>query len=143
MPVDISGEHLVAAARQLAADYPLFPILPVIADYTRSFELPLSGPLAAAKRVVFFPGSTIGNLDRAEAGTFLRRMTTLVRRGGGVIVGVDLKKDKARLEAAYDDPGGVTAAFNMNLPVRMNGNMGACFVPGSFPTRPAPTAHEG
>src|SRR3546814_1561117 len=96
MPVDISGEHLVAAARQLAADYPRFPIVPVIADYTRSFELPLSGPLAAAKRVVFFPGSTIGNLDRAEAGTFLRRMTTLVRRGGGVIVGVDLKKDKAR-----------------------------------------------
>src|SRR3546814_4977843 len=99
MPVDISGEHLVAAARQLAADYPLFPILPVIADYTRSFELPLSGPLAAAKRVVFFPGSTIGNLDRAEAGTFLRRMTTLVRRGGGVIVGVRSEEHTSELQS--------------------------------------------
>src|SRR3546814_19400047 len=108
MPVDISGEHLVAAARQLAADYPLFPILPVIADYTRSFELPLSGPLAAAKRVVFFPGSTIGNLDRAEAGTFLRRMATPVRRGGAVFVGFDLKKDRARLEAASTERAGVT-----------------------------------
>jgi len=127
MPADISGEHLVAAASHLAADYPAIPIIPVIADYTRGFDLPLPAGAEGAKRVVFFPGSTIGNFDRGEAATFLKRMAELVGSGGGVIVGADLKKDPAVLVAAYDDSRGVTAAFNKNLLVRMNAELGADF----------------
>jgi dimethylhistidine N-methyltransferase len=127
MPADISGEHLVAAAGQLALDYPHIPIIPVIADYTRGFDLPLPAGAETAKRVVFFPGSTIGNFDRSEAAVFLRRMADLVGSGGGVIVGADLKKDPAVLVAAYDDAKGVTAAFNKNLLVRMNAELAADF----------------
>lgn len=127
MPADISGEHLVAAASQLAADYPNIPIVPVVADYTRGFDLPLPAGAEGAKRVVFFPGSTIGNFDRSEAATFLKRMAELVGSGGGVIVGADLKKDPDVLVAAYDDSKGVTAAFNKNLLVRMNAELGADF----------------
>ena len=127
MPTDISGEHLVAAAGQLAADYPHIQIIPVIADYTRGVDLPLPAGAETAKRVVFFPGSTIGNFDRGEAAVFLRRMAELVGSGGGVIVGADLKKDPTVLVAAYDDAKGVTAAFNKNLLVRMNAELDANF----------------
>lgn len=127
MPTDISGEHLVAAAAQLAADYPHIPIVPVVADYTRGFDLPLPAGAEGAKRVAFFPGSTIGNFDRTEAAAFLKRMAAVVGKGGAVIVGADLKKDPDILVAAYDDAKGVTAAFNKNLLVRMNNELGADF----------------
>ena len=143
VPVDISGEHLLAAAGQLSADYPSLPILPVVADYMRPFDLKLPTDLSGAKRVVFFPGSTIGNLDRPDAQGFLQRMAQLVGRGGGAIVGVDLKKDRARLEAAYDDDRGVTAAFNMNLLVRMNAELGADFDLAGFRHRALWNADEG
>ncbi|MFN4088449.1 MAG: L-histidine N(alpha)-methyltransferase [Alphaproteobacteria bacterium] len=146
LPVDISGEHLVAAARHLAADYPDVPIVPVVADYTRPFDLPLTGRAASARRLVFFPGSTIGNLDRTEAGVFLRRMAGMAGMAGGggiVVVGVDLKKDQARLEAAYDDASGVTADFNMNLLRRMNAELGADFDLATFRHRALWNADQG
>ena len=124
VPVDVSGEHLDAAARQLARDYPKLPIAPVTADFTGDFPLPA---LPAARRVVYFPGSTLGNFEPAEADALLRRTAALVGPGGGLLLGVDLRKDVAVLQRAYDDNLGVTAAFNLNLLTRMNRELDADF----------------
>ena len=132
IPIDIAGEHLAGAARALAADYPGLKILPVAGDYTRRLELPLEGPLSRGKRMVFFPGSTIGNFTPDEADAFLRQTRELVGTRGEMLVGVDLKKDPAILNAAYNDAQGVTAAFNLNLLHRMNRELGADFDPVGF-----------
>lgn len=124
VPVDVSGEHLRAAAKQLAAEYPTLDVRPVVADFTRSFALP---PIPAARRVVYFPGSTLGNFDPHEADALLRSVARLVGPGGGLLLGVDLRKDVAVLEAAYNDTDGVTAAFNLNLLARINRELGADF----------------
>ena len=115
VPVDISESHLRAAAGALARDYPALKVVPVHADYTRDFAPP---PLDGARPVAFFPGSTIGNFSRDEAAAFLRQTATSLGAGAGLLIGVDLKKDAAILHAAYNDPEGVTAAFNLNLLVR-------------------------
>jgi dimethylhistidine N-methyltransferase len=118
LPIDLSGEHLERAAARLHTHYPHVAVQPVIADYTQSFELPAPLP-GTGRRVGFFPGSTIGNLEPAEMLQFLQRAAELLR-GGGLLVGVDLVKDPARLHAAYNDRDGVTAAFNLNLLRRIN-----------------------
>ncbi len=132
MPIDISGEHLREAAARLALDYPGLDVVPVTADYTRRFALPLNGARATAKRVVFFPGSTIGNFAPEEARVFLRRTADLLGSGGALIVGVDLKKDPRVLHAAYNDARGVTAAFNLNLLERINHELGGGFDLSAF-----------
>lgn len=129
VPVDVSGEHLRGAANELAADYPTLAVHPVVADFTRPFELP---PVPASRRVVYFPGSTIGNFDPAEADELLARVARLVGPGGGLLLGIDLRKDPAVLEPAYNDARGVTAAFNRNLLVRINRELGADFDPLAF-----------
>src|SRR5690606_18717755 len=109
----------------LAAEYPGLEVAPVCADYMSPFRLPAAA-LAAPKRVGFFPGSTIGNLRPEEAVAFLGHAARLLgRRGGELIVGVDLKKDPALLHAAYNDAAGVTAQFSLNLLERMNRELGA------------------
>lgn len=113
VPVDISREHMVAMARELARDFPGLAIYPTCADFTDSFALP--PPVAGLTKVGFFPGSSIGNFSPADAVRFLTRMTKTLGTGAKLIIGVDLKKDTALLEAAYDDAAGVTAAFNLNL----------------------------
>jgi L-histidine N-alpha-methyltransferase len=119
VPVDISREHLRDAATSLAEDFPALPVVAVCADYTRAFPLPpLPGP--SGKRVGFFPGSTIGNFEPDAAVDFLANYARILGPGGEMVIGVDLKKDPAILEAAYDDRAGVTAAFNLNLIVRIN-----------------------
>ena len=130
IPVDISGEHLHEAVRGLAADYPHLAIRPVVADYTRPFRLPAPLP-GARRRIGFFPGSTIGNFTPEEAIGFLGIAADMLR-GGGLLVGVDLVKDPAILHAAYNDAEGVTAAFNKNVLVRANRELGADFAVERF-----------
>ncbi|MGF1551622.1 MAG: L-histidine N(alpha)-methyltransferase [Paracoccaceae bacterium] len=110
VPLDIAAEHLRAAARRLAAAYPGLAVTPVVADFTEDLALPPAG----APRLIFFPGSTIGNLDAEEAGALLARFRA-VEGVAAALIGVDLVKDVAVLERAYDDGEGVTAAFDLNL----------------------------
>jgi dimethylhistidine N-methyltransferase len=126
VPVDISREPLLAATEALGARFPRLPVRPVLADFTSPFTLPL-GDLPCARRVAFFPGSTIGNLDPPEAVALLRRMARDAGPGGRLVIGVDLPKEEAALVAAYDDAAGVTAAFDLNLLARMNRELGGEF----------------
>lgn len=126
VPVDISVEHLAGAVARLRADYPGLEVLPLAADFTRPLGLPGRGGAPAARRVGFFPGSSIGNFTPAEAEAFLRTTAPLLA-GGGLLIGVDLVKDPAVLHAAYNDAEGVTAAFNLNLLARANRELGADF----------------
>jgi L-histidine N-alpha-methyltransferase len=127
VPVDISSEHLRRAAEAVARDHPTIPVTAICADYTVEFELPPALRDGYRKRVAFFPGSTIGNLLPDDAVTLLRRCGRLVGSGGDMLVGVDLKKAKPILDAAYNDSRGVTAEFNLNLLTRINRELGADF----------------
>ena len=131
VPIEISREALLASARGLCRSFPDLPILPVCADYGQSFTLPTPGSPGdrPARRVVYFPGSTIGNLDAPAARALFRRMRELAADGGGLLLGVDLVKSPDVLIPAYDDPEGVTAAFNLNLLRRINREAGADFDP--------------
>jgi dimethylhistidine N-methyltransferase len=125
MPVDISRDALDLAVARLAREFPGLRIAPVIGDFTRPLDLP---PLPGrSRRVVFFPGSTIGNLTPQEAQAFLRMTRGQVGPRGAMLVGVDLKKDANVLHAAYNDSRGVTAGFNLNLLARINRELGGDF----------------
>jgi dimethylhistidine N-methyltransferase len=126
VPIDISRTHLLQAATALASEYPELEILPVCADYAQPIRLPASG-LEPWRNVIFFPGSTIGNFEPAEAITFLRHVATWCQPGDRMIIGADLEKSRALLERAYNDTRGLTAAFNLNLLVRANREVGANF----------------
>jgi len=132
VPIDISREALQAASAALAADYPALVVAPVCADWSEPFALPAGVTDGARRRIVFFPGSTVGNLHPPAAARLLREARRLVGRGGGLLVGVDTPKDRAVLEAAYDDPQGVTSAFNRNLLVRINRELGGTLDLASF-----------
>lgn len=131
-PVDISRGHLLDSAASLASDFPDLRIAPVCADYTNRFALPQLPGSRPRRLAGFFPGSTIGNFTPSEAASFLRRTCQLLGRGSMMIVGVDLVKDAAVLEAAYDDASGVTAAFNLNLLARINRELDADFDLAAF-----------
>ena len=119
VPVDISRDHLFEAAANLAEDFPALPVVALCADYTRPFVLPPL-PDGGGKNVGFFPGSTIGNFEPKAAEAFLLNCARLLGSGGEMLVGVDLKKEKGVLDAAYNDGSGVTALFNLNLLHRIN-----------------------
>jgi len=123
LPLDISGAHLRAAAAGIARDYPHIRVRATCVDYTRQFPLPPMAP--GLHRVAFYPGSSIGNFEPGQVLELLGWIADMVGVGGRLLVGVDLKKDVARLNAAYNDPEGVTAAFNLNLLVRMRRELGA------------------
>lgn len=130
-PIDISREQLIQASQQLASDYPGLEVLPVCADYTTNFELPV--PREYCRRtMVYFPGSTISNFDPIPAVQFLEHIAGTCGAGGGLLIGVDLKKDPVVLHRAYNDSQGVTAAFNLNLLERINRELGADFRLDSF-----------
>lgn len=125
VPMDISRDHLHAAAQELAAEFPWLEVHAAHADFTQQMELPPGAP--EGPRVAFFPGSSIGNFDPEAAVGFIAAVAELVGPGGFLLIGVDLRKDKAVLDAAYDDAGGATAAFNLNLLERMNRELDADF----------------
>jgi dimethylhistidine N-methyltransferase len=126
VPVDISREHLQRTADRLSVAYPHVEVLPVCADFTKAFELPVSCS-TPTHSAVYFPGSTIGNFPPDDARELLARIAPLCGTGGGLLIGIDLKKDVSILEAAYNDRQGVTADFNLNLLRRINRELGANF----------------
>ncbi len=131
VPIDISHDALAGAAERLAARFPHLPVRPVLADFTGPVEIPAQG-LRARRRLAFFPGSTIGNLDPPAATAFLRTLAVDAGEGGALLVGVDHPKDEDVLLRAYDDAAGVTAAFDLNLLARMNRELDADFDLSSF-----------
>lgn len=128
--IDISRDHLLDAATTLAEDYPRLQVAGVCADFTRPVALPAVA--RRRRRVGFFPGSTIGNFEPHEAADFLRTVAGDLGRGGGLLIGVDLVKDAAVLERAYNDADGVTAGFNLNLLSRINRELCGSFEPRYF-----------
>jgi dimethylhistidine N-methyltransferase len=131
VPVDIAEPQLRATAAALGADFPWLNVSGIVADFAAPLALP-DFVVPARRRVVYFPGSTIGNFTPDEALAFMQRCRALLGSGGILLVGVDLKKDKRILDAAYDDAQGVTAAFNLNLLERINRELGGDFVVKRF-----------
>jgi L-histidine N-alpha-methyltransferase len=131
VPVDISPESLREAEAAVRGRFPRLAVHPVVADFTATVRLPLED-IPCARRVAFFPGSTIGNFDPPEAVALLGRMARDAGPGGGLLVGVDAPKDAGTLVRAYDDARGVTAAFDLNLLARMNRELGGGFRLSAF-----------
>ena len=134
VPIDISGEHLLRSAEAVALDYPRLRVEPVVADFTQPVDLP-SSIADSIRRIVYFPGSTIGNLVPTEAETLLRGIVDLVGPEGGALISVDLEKPHEVIEAAYNDAAGVTAEFNLNMLRRMNRELDADFDIAAFEHR--------
>ncbi len=126
IPIDISNEQLQKSTARFRQMFPGLEILPIAADYLEPFELPLPRKLSS-RSIVYFPGSTIGNFEPDAATEFLRRLVDLCGEDGGLLIGVDLQKDRRIIEAAYNDSHGITAEFNLNLLVRANRELGADF----------------
>lgn len=142
LPIDISREHLLQSAERIARAHTSLRVLPVCADYTR--DIPgLAAYAHRQKTVVYFPGSTIGNFEPDQAGGFLKRVAAVVGPGGGLLIGVDLRKNPARLVAAYDDDRGVTAAFNLNMLRHINARLGPVFDLEAFRHRAVWNADAG
>jgi dimethylhistidine N-methyltransferase len=135
VPVDISREQLLATTRRLRDDFPSLQVQPVCADFTEAFALPTAALHGEARRIVYFPGSTLGNFARPAAIDLLRRMRVLAGTRGAVLLGVDRVKDAAVLERAYNDAAGLTAAFNLNALHHLNRELGADFDPTAFAHR--------
>jgi dimethylhistidine N-methyltransferase len=132
VPIDIAREQLRETAAAFASEFAGLAVHAVCADYSRPLALPQLAALKARRRVIYFPGSTIGNFTVAEAAAFLANALALAGPGGAMLVGVDLKKDAARLNAAYNDAAGVTAEFNLNLLRRINCELDADFDLSAF-----------
>lgn len=131
-PLDISGDYLQQAAGELAREFPWLPVHAVCVDFSAG-PLALPGlPSQREGRAVFFPGSSIGNFEPEDAVDFLGHLAEMLGPGGSLLIGVDLKKDEDVLHAAYNDAGGITAAFNRNLLARMNRELGADFALEEF-----------
>ena len=122
VPIDISGDYLRESAAAVDARFPKVAVHPVEADFTRPFDLP--GQIAGLPRIGFFPGSTIGNFIPESATNLLRHFRNVLGTGAKLLIGMDRVKPVERLIAAYDDPEGVTAEFNLNLLRRINRELG-------------------
>ncbi len=134
VPVEISPEPLRLSVQRMAERFPELPMQPLCADFSRPLRLPIP-PRAPRRTVVYFPGSTIGNFDARTAIQLLRKMRGEMGDAGGILVGADLKKDVPRLEAAYNDRAGVTAAFTLNMLTRINRETGSDFELSKFAHR--------
>lgn len=129
VPVDISAEFLEGVAERLRRDYPELTIAPLVADMSQPIPLPAGLPRPTVFALL---GGTIGNFGPPEAAALLARSASRMREGDRFLLGADLHKDSAVLEAAYNDPGGVTASFNLNVLSVLNRELGADFDPGAF-----------
>jgi L-histidine N-alpha-methyltransferase len=126
VPVDISEDHLLESALQVREEFPDIDVLPVVADFTQPFQLP-SPKVMPIRNIVYFPGSTIGNFTNDAAQELLQVMHQEAGAGGALLIGVDLQKDPAIIERAYNDSAGVTAEFNRNMLRHLNREFGADF----------------
>jgi L-histidine N-alpha-methyltransferase len=141
-PIDISRSALTASAGRLDREFGDVEVLPVLADFTRPVPLPPpSRPAASA--LVFFPGSTLGNFTRDESVRLLAAMRATMGEGGAALLGLDLEKDPAIIEAAYNDAAGITAQFTLNLLRRLNRDVGSDFDLEAFAHRARYVAAEG
>lgn len=131
VPVEISRDHLMSAAQDIQDAYPALEVLPVCADLTQPYDIPPS-ERPASRRLVYFPGSTIGNFEPPLALDVLKIMRDVAQDTGGLLIGVDLRKDRTTLEAAYNDSAGVTAQFNLNILRHINRALGANFELANF-----------
>ena len=131
LPIDISREHLENSVRDLARGFPALRFVPVHADFTAPFSLPDTGD-PKARRVVYFPGSTVGNFSPKAALGLLTQISDLVGPGGGLLIGFDLDKDESIVWPAYNDRQGTSAAFNLNLLARINRELAADFDLSAF-----------
>lgn len=131
VPVEISGEYAVEQADELARDYPGLSVMPVVADFTKPFELP-EHPVMPERNLVFFPGSTIGNFTLQEARRLLEVMRVEAKPGGALLIGVDLVKSSDIVTSAYNDRQGITAKFNLNVLHHLNAALGADFEISNF-----------
>jgi len=134
VPVDISEEHLLESQRNIKVDFPDVEVIPVVADFTHSFDLP-SPTTMPLRNVVYFPGSTIGNFEKEDAIDLLRVMYQEAGPDGALVIGVDLQKDPAVIHAAYNDSAGITARFNLNMLRHLNREFSANFNLDSFAHR--------
>lgn len=126
VPVDISEGHLLSSAARIRAEFPGLEVLPVVADFTRPFALP-SPTVMPLRNIVYFPGSTIGNFTHDAAHELLKVMHQEAGADGALLIGVDLQKDTAIIERAYNDSAGVTAEFNVNMLRHINSKFGSNF----------------
>lgn len=141
IPIDISEEFLEKEAEKLQKEYPDLTIKPLALDYTQPFSLPQN--IRSQKKVIYFPGSTIGNFKPGEAKRFLEKCANLAGENGGLLIGVDTKKDPEMLEAAYNDSRRITAAFNKNILDRLNSEFSSDFEPDAFEHRAVYNEQEG
>jgi dimethylhistidine N-methyltransferase len=126
VPVDISEDHLITAAKKIRSEFPGLEVLPVVADFTHPFALP-NPTVMPLRNVVYFPGSTIGNFTDDAAHELLEVMYQEAGEHGALLIGVDLQKDPAIIERAYNDSAGVTAKFNLNMLSHLNREFGFDF----------------
>ena len=143
IPIDIACEQLRASSRDLAQAFPGMQVVAVCADYSEPIVLPECSVTGLKRKAIYFSGSTIGNFTQAETVVFLKRALQLVGPGGAMLVGVDLKKPQAQLDAAYNDSRGVTAEFNLNLLARINRELKGDFRLENFRHRAFYNAKEG
>jgi len=125
VPMDISKDFLQESAQAISDEYPWLDVHAACIDFTEPMDLPFCP--SDARKLAFFPGSSIGNFEPKQARTFLRHVLNMVGTGGGILIGVDLKKDEHKLSNAYNDDAGVTADFNLNLLSRINAELDADF----------------
>jgi len=141
VPMDISFDYLKSVATDLAREYPWLPTHAVCVDFTHS--LPIPDFIAAGARLLFFPGSSLGNFSHREAEAFLGLVRNTIADDGMLLIGVDTKKSESLLNAAYNDAAGITAQFNLNLLYRMRQELGADCFPENFAHRAFYNAEAG
>jgi len=127
VPIDIAGDFLLDAASRIALEWPSLEVTAVAADFTQAWTF--EDQLPAGRRVMFYPGSTLGNFEPEAQRSFIQRLSRIIGGDGGILLGVDLHKDATLLQQAYDDSAGVTAAFNRNMLRVVNDQLGADFQP--------------